>query len=212
MFRGSNVVLRSRLESDVPILHRDLYEDVPTRVRTEESPWRPLSPDASPFKPKPADAPNRDRVSVFTAADPSTDETPRQLSAVGYRSLQPFGRTSAWRFARSPGARAWAGRPRQLLCQYGFQILGLNRIGIETLTDKRSDDPGRARSRVQPRRDLASGGLGQRRAARRSYFRVARCRMASRAIAWRGTRHRCRASSSRIVGGTGRCLLLSADT
>lgn len=134
MFRGSNVVLRSRLESDVPILHRDLYEDVPTRVRTEESPWRPLSPDASPFKPKPADAPNRDRVSVFTAADPSTDEP---LGSCLLWGIDHFNRSAHIGLAFRPVARGKGlGRETlQLLCQYGFQILGLNRIGIETLTD-----------------------------------------------------------------------------
>ena len=48
MLRGEKVLLRARIESDVPILHEDLYDDVLTRSRADTRGWRPLSADSVP--------------------------------------------------------------------------------------------------------------------------------------------------------------------
>ena len=51
VIRGERIGLRARHEGDVPVLHSELYDDVPTRSRADSRPWRPIPPgsDHSPF-------------------------------------------------------------------------------------------------------------------------------------------------------------------
>jgi len=51
MLRGDQIVLRARVESDVAVLHRELYDDVATRSRADSRPWQPISAGsvASPY-------------------------------------------------------------------------------------------------------------------------------------------------------------------
>lgn len=53
MLRGQKTYLRARIPADVPVLQEHLYEDVPTRVRADTRPWRPLARDSSdsPYAP-----------------------------------------------------------------------------------------------------------------------------------------------------------------
>jgi hypothetical protein len=44
MLRGRLVGLRARWESDVAILHAQLYDDVATRSQADSRPWRRISP------------------------------------------------------------------------------------------------------------------------------------------------------------------------
>ena len=48
---AEKIGLRARHESDVPVLHSELYDDVPTWSRADSRPWRPIPPgsDHSPF-------------------------------------------------------------------------------------------------------------------------------------------------------------------
>lgn len=133
MFRGPNIVLRPRHESDISILHRELYEDVRTRVRTDSSPWRPRPDTDSPFREK-TEASDRDRVAVFTVADPETDEP---LGACLLWGIDYFNRNAHIGMSLRPVARGrgLARETVQLLSEYAFEILGLQRLGIETLTD-----------------------------------------------------------------------------
>jgi len=133
MFQGQRLVLRTRLESDVPILHRDLYDDVVGRVRTDGAPWIPRPVTNSPFIVKPGD----DRsagVAVFTIADPDTDEP---LGSTLLWGIDQHNRSAHIGLALRPVARGrgLAGETLALLSHYGFRILGLHRLGIETLTD-----------------------------------------------------------------------------
>src|SRR5436305_7447540 len=72
MLRGERVGLRARYDSDVPILHAELYEDVATRSRADSRPWRPLPPGspASPFR---AVSPDEDAAS-FSVVELVDDE------------------------------------------------------------------------------------------------------------------------------------------
>jgi len=51
VLRGEKVALCGRFESDVPILQRELYDDIETRVRSDSRPWLPVPdlPSASPY-------------------------------------------------------------------------------------------------------------------------------------------------------------------
>ena len=52
VLRGRAVALRARIESDVPILHAGLYEDVDTRAEADGRAWWPMASDAegNPFR------------------------------------------------------------------------------------------------------------------------------------------------------------------
>src|SRR5258708_35647941 len=52
MLRGEVAGLRAREDSDVPILHAGLYDDVTARVRADSRPWRPIPASAaqSPYR------------------------------------------------------------------------------------------------------------------------------------------------------------------
>src|SRR3954469_21542769 len=44
MLRGTRVGLRARHEDDIPILQTELYDDVATHSRSDNRPWRPITP------------------------------------------------------------------------------------------------------------------------------------------------------------------------
>ena len=49
MLVGEHVVLRARWSSDVAVLHDELYDDVPTRVRADTRGWTPVGVEHSPY-------------------------------------------------------------------------------------------------------------------------------------------------------------------
>ncbi len=42
MIVSGPVGLRARIPDDVPVLHAELYEDVPSRIRADNRPWQPI--------------------------------------------------------------------------------------------------------------------------------------------------------------------------
>jgi len=130
MLTGDRVVLRARLASDVSVLHAGLYDDLDTRLRVSGRPWRPLAADSSPFLPDRDD----DTVAVFTVAEPANDSPIGDAVLWGIDSHNRLGHLGmsllpAWR------GKGYAGEVVRLLCRYGFEILGLHRLQLETLSD-----------------------------------------------------------------------------
>jgi RimJ/RimL family protein N-acetyltransferase len=130
VIRGQKVGLRARHESDVPVLHAELYDDVVTRVRADWRPWVPLSPQRSPF----------------VVTDPSDDAACFSVVELGSEEL--LGEALLWRIdlhnrtahvgmALRPAfrGRGLAGDVLETLCTYGFVVRGLQRLQMETLTD-----------------------------------------------------------------------------
>jgi RimJ/RimL family protein N-acetyltransferase len=131
VIRGEKVGLRARHKDDVDVLHEELYNDVATRSRTSGLPWRPIpATDDSPF-----------------AATPSYIDI-AEFSVVELRSGELAGAARLWdidqhnRLAHLGVALRSAYRGRGLgtditrtLCRYGFAILGLRRLQLETLAD-----------------------------------------------------------------------------
>lgn len=131
MLRGEFVGLRARIESDVPILHSELYENVATRSRADSRPWRPIP--SGPFSP-------------YALAEPSPTEAIFSVVELGSHSLA--GEAVLWqidthnRFAHLGMSlipqfrgRGLAAEVVALLCQYGFRTRGLSRLQLETLAD-----------------------------------------------------------------------------
>jgi RimJ/RimL family protein N-acetyltransferase len=129
MLRGSTVGLRARLDSDVAVLHAALYDDVLGHSDADTRPWRPLPPtsELSPYRVKPAP----DDAAEFTIVSLADD---RVLGECGLWSIDTHNRRAHVGIALLPEERhGGLGLDAvQVLCRYGFSILGLHRLQIET--------------------------------------------------------------------------------
>jgi RimJ/RimL family protein N-acetyltransferase len=131
MLRGEKTGLRARHDSDIPVLHAELYDDVETRARTDSRPWRPIPPgSSSPYQVSDAD----DHAACFSVIELATGELAGEAllwdidlhnrsAHIGMSLLPAF---------RGRGLGTDAVR---VLCRYGFAIRGLHRLQAETLAD-----------------------------------------------------------------------------
>ena len=130
MLRGEKVCLRARQESDVPILDAELYDDVPMRVRADGRAWRPVSPGSSASR-YAVQAPS-DREAPFSVV--VGDELAGEAVLWG---IDMFHRLAHIGMSLRPVFRGkgMATDIVNVLCHYGFDVLGLNRLQIDTLAD-----------------------------------------------------------------------------
>jgi RimJ/RimL family protein N-acetyltransferase len=135
MLRGETTGLRARHDSDIPVLHTELYDDVATRARADSRPWRPIPSGSSP----PCQSPFQvtgldDRAACFSVVELASGELAgeallwdidlhNRTAHVGLSLLPAF---------RGRGLGTDAVR---VLCRYGFAIRGLHRLQAETLAD-----------------------------------------------------------------------------
>jgi RimJ/RimL family protein N-acetyltransferase len=137
MLHGELTGLRARAPEDVDILHAELYNDVPIRVRADTRPWLPLPPGpASPFWVDPAagEALRGAGAAIFSVVELATDELAGEALLW---SIDQYNRSAHVGISLRP---AFRGRGLgtdvvRVLCRYGFTILGLHRLQLETLTD-----------------------------------------------------------------------------
>jgi RimJ/RimL family protein N-acetyltransferase len=142
MVHSGRVALRARQESDVAILHAELYEDVEMWSRADTRPWRPI-PAGSAASPYALREPP-DSAAVFSVVELAAGEQPGSGQSAG----ELAGSASLWsidlhnRSAHIGLVLRPAYRGRGLgtdvvraLCGYGFRSRGLHRLQIETLTD-----------------------------------------------------------------------------
>jgi RimJ/RimL family protein N-acetyltransferase len=132
MLRGERVGLRARHESDVSIMEAELYNDVPITARADSRPWRPTPPGLadSRYSPKPP----AEQVAIFSVVELSTDELVGEALLWGIDIHQ---RRAHIGMSLRPAFRGRGLAPDivKVLCYYGFDVLGLNRIQIDTLAD-----------------------------------------------------------------------------
>jgi RimJ/RimL family protein N-acetyltransferase len=131
MLRGEKTGLRARHDSDIPILHAELYDDVATRVRADSRPWQPIPPGSgSPYEV----TGQGDRASCFSVVELATGELAGEALLW---NIDLHNRTAHIGISLLP---AFRGRGLgtdvvRVLCRYGFAIRGLHRLQAETLTD-----------------------------------------------------------------------------
>ncbi|HEV8460928.1 MAG TPA: GNAT family protein [Gaiellaceae bacterium] len=132
MLAGGAVGLRARVEADVAVLHAELYDDVPTRIRGDSRPWTPLAAE-SPRSPY-AVADGDDSVAFFSIVELPSGELAGE--ALLY-SIDPHNRSAHAGLALRPSCRGkrLSAPVLELLCHYGFEIRGLHRLQLETLSD-----------------------------------------------------------------------------
>ena len=132
MLRGEVAGLRAREDSDVPILHAELYDDVMTRVRADSRPWRPVPAGAagSPYRVE-----GRDQDSAaFSVVHLASGELAGEALLWG---IDRHNRSAHLGISLRPGfrRRGLGTDTVRVLCGYGFAILGLQRLQAETLAD-----------------------------------------------------------------------------
>lgn len=132
VIRGRKVGLRAPSEQDVPVLHAELYNDVPTRSRVSGRAWVPT-------RPGPRDAPyggsesGQKRIG-FSVVELSTEELAGEAMLVG---VDTHSRHASLGLALRP---AYRGRGLgtdivRVLCYYGFVVRGMHRLEVATLAD-----------------------------------------------------------------------------
>lgn len=132
MIRGERVGLRARRESDVPVLHNELYDDVAIRSRADSRPWRPVALGS-------AESPYAVRAPTDGTASFSVEELESHELAgeADLWSIDTHNRSAHLGISLRPGFRG-RGLGRDVvraLCEYGFAVRGLHRLQIETLAD-----------------------------------------------------------------------------
>ncbi|MFG1811391.1 GNAT family N-acetyltransferase [Streptomyces sp. NPDC049040] len=132
MINGERIGLRARHQSDVAVLHAELYDDVATRARADSRPWRPLPPGSgqSPY----AVSEPSDEAACFSVVELDSRDLVGEALLWG---IDTHSRTAHIGISLRP---AFRGRGLGLdvvltLCEYGFAVRGLQRLQIETLAD-----------------------------------------------------------------------------
>jgi RimJ/RimL family protein N-acetyltransferase len=128
---GALVRLRARHEADVAVLTRELYDDVEHTARAARNPWRPQPPrtGAGPFRIQ--DDGEAIRFSVVELAGETLAGSAMLWGVDRHNRMAHLGL----------GLRpAYRGRGLgtdivRVLCHYGFVVLGLHRLQVDTLAD-----------------------------------------------------------------------------
>lgn len=132
MLRGEKVGLRARYESDVPVLHAELYDDVATRSKADSRPWRPIAP-GSPTSPY-AVSPATDDAACFSVVRLADGELAGEALLWG---IDLHNRTAHLGISLRPGfrRRGLGSDVVGVLCYYGFAVRGLHRLQVDTLAE-----------------------------------------------------------------------------
>ena len=132
MLRGEKVLLRARQDSDIPVLEAELYGDVLTQSRGDNRPWRPLPPgsDDSPYKVTDW----RSDPAVFSVIELTSQELAGNALLWG---VDQHNRLAHLGLAVLPSfrGRGLGTDITRVLCRYGFEIRGLQRLQVDTLAD-----------------------------------------------------------------------------
>lgn len=132
MLRGELAVLRARRESDIAVFDTELHDDVQTRVRSDSRPWWPVPAGsaASSYR-VPEDSKH---VACFSVDELASGELAGDALLWG---IDQHNRLAHIGLALRPGyrGRGLSTDTVRVLCRYGFAVLGLHRLQIETLAD-----------------------------------------------------------------------------
>jgi RimJ/RimL family protein N-acetyltransferase len=132
MLRGSKIAVRARHATDIEVLHAELYDDVATRSRADSRAWRPIPPDSS-ASPYHVTGP-ADDAACFSVVELEREELAGEALLWG---IDTHNRMAHLGISLRP---AFRGRGLgtdvvRVLCHYGFVVLGLHRLQLETLAD-----------------------------------------------------------------------------
>jgi RimJ/RimL family protein N-acetyltransferase len=132
VLRGERIGLRARQEADLPVLMDELYDDVESRSRADSRPWVPKPANAKSGPYAVDDLP--DTVACFSVVELQSKKLAGDavLWAIDLHNRIGHLGVSIRPLYRGQGLASDVVR---VLCHYGFDIRGLNRLQIETLVD-----------------------------------------------------------------------------
>ncbi|MGW2566023.1 GNAT family N-acetyltransferase [Streptomyces sp. NPDC001537] len=132
MLRGSRIGLRARHEDDIPILRAELYDDVVNSSRAEAGPWRPIAPGSKDPR---LVVDNTKEGSVTFSVVALEDDT--LVGTATLWGIDNHNRSAHIGLGLRPSCRGkgYGTDVVAVLCHYGFVVLGLQRLQIETLSD-----------------------------------------------------------------------------
>ncbi|GAA2474498.1 GNAT family protein [Streptomyces longisporus] len=132
MPRGSKVGLRARHEDDIPILRAELYDDVVNSSRSASGPWRPIAPGSK--DPRLAVDDLKEGSVKFSVVALEGDTL---LGTATLWGIDNHNRSAHIGLGLRPSCRGkgYGTDVVAVLCHYGFVVLGLQRLQIETLSD-----------------------------------------------------------------------------
>ena len=116
----------------MPILEDELYNDVATRARADSRAWRPLSPGLAASRY--AIHEPSDDAAAFSVVALDSDELAGEAVLWG---IDTHNRTAHIGMSLRPAfrGRGLASDVVDVLCHYGFDVLGLHRLQVDTLAD-----------------------------------------------------------------------------
>jgi len=128
MLHGKVAGLRARQDSDIPVLHAEMYEDVAVRSQSDARPWRPVAAADSPFRAGGAG----DDAAVFSVVQLDTGELAGSALLWG---IDTHNRSAHLGIGLRPAhrGRGLGTDTVRVLCRYGFEVRGLHRLQIETM-------------------------------------------------------------------------------
>lgn len=130
--RGELIGLRARHEADVRVLDEELHDDVPTAARGTRRPWRPMvAGSPASFNRVREPRPEGANFSVVELA------TGTLAGEAGLWSIDSHNRSAHLGLALRPDFRGkgFGTDIVRVLCHYGFVVLGLHRLQVDTLSD-----------------------------------------------------------------------------
>jgi RimJ/RimL family protein N-acetyltransferase len=129
---GDLVLLRARIEADVPVLDTQLHDDVADDARSTGVAWRPMSPGSQASMDRVTEP--TDHVAPFSVVTLADDTL---AGAAVLWDINWHSRSGHIGLVLLPASRGegLGTDVVRVLCHYGFVVLGLNRLQIETLTD-----------------------------------------------------------------------------
>jgi RimJ/RimL family protein N-acetyltransferase len=138
MLRGELIGLRAQQDSDIEVFETELLNDVETRMRSDNRPWRPVPPGSV----------RRPGSTGDNGDDMSDIGADVKFSVIELATGELAGEALLWaidlhnRSAHLGISLLPAFRGKHLgtdvirvLCRYGFAVRGLHRLQIETLAD-----------------------------------------------------------------------------
>lgn len=130
MLVGEHVVLRSRRESDVAVLHEELYDDVPSRIHADTRGWTPVGLADSPYAVHGVSA----GAAEFSVVERLSDELAGE--AILW-DIDPHNRSAHAGLALRPRfrGRGLGVETLRVLVDYAMRIRGLHRVQLEIVAD-----------------------------------------------------------------------------
>ena len=136
VLRGELIGLRAQQDSDIEVFETELLNDVDTRMRSDNRPWRPVSPGSTrrPGSPGDGDYGDIGEDVKFSVVELATGELAGEalLWAVDLHN-----RSAHLGISLLPAFRGkhLGTDVVRVLCRYGFAVRGLHRLQVETLAD-----------------------------------------------------------------------------